>query len=141
MNKKAVFGIFAAAFALATLSACKTPSAEEKANWAVKIITKKLDLTDEQQVKLSAVKDAFLEAKKRNADATRESKEEIKQIILAEKLESSRVQSLMKKRQAIVDAEFNGVFVKVADFHASLTAEQRKDAVYLLEKFDARHSR
>jgi Spy/CpxP family protein refolding chaperone len=137
MNKQHwIAGVLAAA-GLMGMTGCKSPSPEQQADWIVKKVTSKLDLNGEQEAKLRAVKEAYLDARKRHSATQREAREEIKQIVLSDALDAKRIRELMKKRNAIVDQEFDGVFGKVADFHASLTPDQRKEAVRWMEKFDS----
>ena len=44
------------------MTGCKSPSPEQKADWIVKKVTSKLDLNNEQEAKLRAVKEAYLDS-------------------------------------------------------------------------------
>lgn len=139
--KKHVLGRIAMA-GLATLAtfavvaACTRPKGpEQKADWATAMLSKKLDLNEDQRGKLDAVKTEVLGIMKAHQADRAKNFEEIKQLVLSERLDPARVKALMAERQKLIDENYDRVFAKVSDFHASLKPEQKKEAVEMMEKF------
>ncbi len=110
-------------------------SPEKKAEWITSKISSELDLTTEQKAKLDAVKLGALELRKAHEAERAQHLKEVKDLILSEKLEKTKVKGLMAQRQKAMDEGVNQLFDKVAAFHASLTAEQKAKAVGMIEKF------
>lgn len=122
-----------AAFAGFACSHHRSP--EKRAEWIVSKVSSKLDLTEEQKSKLDAVKAAVLDLHKEHQADRTQHLEELKAWIMSEKLEVTRVKALMAQRQKAMDQNVDRVFGKVSEFHSSLSTEQKKKAVELIDKF------
>ena len=94
-----------------------------------------LDLTAEQRIKLEALKETLVDINKAHQAERAKHLDEIKREILSDHLDSAKMRSLMWLRQRFINENFDNVFSKVAEFHASLMPEQKRKAVELLEKF------
>ena len=90
----------------------------------------KLDLTAEQRIKLEAVKDTLVAINNAHQVERAKHLDEIKREILSDRLNSAKIKSLIW----LTHENFDHVFGKVAEFHASLMSEQKRKAVELLEK-------
>jgi hypothetical protein len=113
--------------------ACKkTP--EQKANYAVKKISRTLDLTDDQLEKLNALKDEVLAASKRQLTERESMFNEVKGLIVSDRLPEGEVKGLMVRKNQIRLEEFPSVFPKLQAFHASLSAEQKEEIVQIANK-------
>jgi hypothetical protein len=121
--------------AITLLPACNLQSPEQRAELAVKKISYDLDLNDNQKAKLNEVKQAYLDSRKANEGARDKHFNDIKQLLLSEKIESSKVKPLMTDRQKMWDKAFDSILPKFTEFHSSLTADQKRKAVEMLEKF------
>lgn len=132
--KRLFFGLIALAV-VAGLSSCRGHEPGARSSFVTSLVSRKLDLTPEQRAKFEAAQTAFEDARKAGAAERAKDLEVVKQQILSDKLDASVARSLIKAREAKIEASFDAVFAKVADFHASLTAEQKKEASEMLEKF------
>ena len=94
----------------------------------------KLDLTGEQRIKLEAIKDTLVTINKAHQAERAKHLDEIKREILSDGLNSAKIRSLIWLRQRFINENFDNVFGKVAEFHASLMPEQKRKALELLEK-------
>lgn len=99
----------------------------------VQRISEKLDLTQEQQAKLAAVKDAVVEGRR----AFREERAKTFDKVIAEvrksEMDEGTVLALVEERTSRIDVIVPGVVGPVVDFHKSLDDEQREKIVNLLE--------
>ena len=133
--KRLFLGVIALAIVAGTSACNRHHSAEEKGKWMVKMVSAKLDLTPDQKGKLEEVRKAF-EAAHKSGEADRKSEfEAVKAQILGPKLDAAFAKDLIKKREAKIDQNFDPVFTKIQEFHASLSDRQKKIAVESLEKF------
>ncbi|MDA8793895.1 Spy/CpxP family protein refolding chaperone [Bacteriovoracaceae bacterium] len=114
----------------------KTP--EEKADWIIKKVTRKLELNQVQKEKLEDLKVAVLQARERHSSDKQEMFTSVKRMVLAEEISEGEVRSLIDKRQNIIQEEFPQVFPLFQAFHASLNSEQKKRAVELMDKFHSK---
>ncbi|HEX4925569.1 MAG TPA: Spy/CpxP family protein refolding chaperone [Bdellovibrionales bacterium] len=135
---KFLSGLFAVVAAIGLLGGCKRGcDAEGRADKVVGKLSRKLDLTEAQRAKLEDVKRAFLSARSKARAGRQQDLDTVKGLILSEKIEAAPVRALVDKHKQVFDENFNDVFAKAADFHASLTPEQKKEAVALIEKFSS----
>lgn len=137
--KMAMFAMFLLAVA-GFASGCKpgksTP--EQKMNWVVEKVSDKLELDKDQENKLKDLVATAHEIKKTQGEKRKAQKEELKALLLSEKLDKTASRKLFDGRQQAMSESFDPVFEKLQVFHASLTAEQKKEAVKYLEKFEKR---
>ena len=61
--------------------------------------------------------------------------QKVKNLILSEKIESSDVKDLMAQKRNAIDDILPEVLPEVLEFHASLSSEQKKEVVEIMEKF------
>ncbi len=117
------------------LSACNLSTPEQRAELGAKKVSYDLDLNDAQKAKLNIVKQAYLDMRKANEEDRKKQLEEVKQLILSDKVDTAKVKTLMAERQKINAKAFDSVFPKVVEFHSALDDTQKKKAVQMLEKF------
>jgi hypothetical protein len=117
------------------LSACTYVSPETKANIATTRIASALDLTKEQKAKAHEVKDMYLEARKAGYNERREQFDRTKQLIASEKLDPAQIKAMIAQRTKRFDANFDPIFSKVSELHATLSPEQKKEALELMDKY------
>lgn len=137
--KMVMFATFLLAVAgLATGCKSGKSSHEQKMNWVVEKVTDKLELDKDQENKLRDLVATVRETKKAQGEKYKGQKEELKTLLLSEKLDKAASRKLFDQRQTAMSESFDPVFEKLQVFHASLTAEQKKEAVKYLEKFEKR---
>lgn len=133
---KIASGLVAVVAAVGLLGGCKRGcDAEGRANKVVSKLSSKLDLNETQRAKLEDAKKAFVAARERARGDREKDVATLKALILSERVEASQVRPLIDKHKQVFDQNFNDVFAKVAEFHASLTPEQKQKAVELIDKF------
>lgn len=137
--KMALFAMFLIVVA-GVVTGCKpgksTP--EQKMNWVVEKVTDKLELDKDQENKLRDLVATVHETRKAQSEKRKAQTEEFKALLLSEKLDKTASRKLFDQRQTAMSESFDPVFEKLQVFHASLTAEQKKEAVKYLEKFEKR---
>jgi len=135
-------GIFAIIGILGfTLSACgHNHNPEEKAEWMVHKITRKLDLNEDQQTKLQAVADEFIQHHR----AQRQNKQQHMESLLAEirkpEIDKAVLTQMFEQHQADIAQLAPRIIDKLAIFHASLDSEQKEKLAKKLEYFQKKHS-
>ena len=125
--------------ALGSLSfaGCSSPTPEQRAQWVTAKVGSRLGLSAGQWMKLDAVKKAMVEARSSHSAEREKSIEDLKQMILAEHLDAKRAKALLTEREKELDADFDAIFAKVAELHASLSSDQRRKAAELLDEASA----
>ena len=99
----------------------------------VERISDRLDLTTDQQQKLDAVKNAFLQSRK---DMRQEREDVINQVIeeiRKPEIDQARVMELIEKRKSRVDSIARQVLGPIIEFHKSLDDAQREKVINRLE--------
>ncbi|MBL4889037.1 MAG: Spy/CpxP family protein refolding chaperone [Candidatus Lindowbacteria bacterium] len=107
----------------------------------IKKITKRLDLNESQQEKLKALSTKLVEARKSAKEDKSSKKEQIKNIILADRLDEGAIRDLLNQRQKKQEETLAAVFPELSAFHASLDAKQKEKAAKLIEKFSGKHGK
>ena len=120
-------------------SGCRSHSHHGKAEFMIDYVAETLDLTDEQRVQLDGIKEEFIaKAKEMHAQ-----KEAMHAAFMAElrKEEISRenLNSLIDQKRAQMDEFINLAMDRLAEFHKTLSAEQREKLVTKIEYFHEKH--
>ena len=102
------------------------------------IIAEVLDLGDVQKEKLQGVHIAMREAQQSFNDIRLQTIDEVLGLVTSETLDQSQVQLIVKRHQALVDDFAPKVTVKIAEFHAVLTPEQKSKAAEFIQKWKSR---
>jgi periplasmic protein CpxP/Spy len=110
----------------------------ERADWLVNKISKDLELNEQQQAKLAAVKDAFLVARGQMRTEHDALFDEALAMVQSDQLDQAKVLQLVERHQALQRQAAPSVVAKLTDFHASLSPEQRAKAVEQLKRFRER---
>ena len=108
-----------------------------RAERMVKIISKKLDLTDAQKAGLDKIKDSILAKQKEmeeNAERAK-SMEEIAGIIKSDKIDRAGLIKLIEAKEAQVKGMRDFMIDKLIEFHALLTPEQRQKLAEKISEF------
>lgn len=124
--------------ALALTACARHRSPEERADWVTKRIAKQLDLDEQQRAKLEAVKQEMLTARGRLGKEEQTLFDDVVAQIQADRLDQAKVIQLLERRQELQRQVAPQVVAKIAEFHASLTPEQKAKAVEQLRHFRER---
>jgi Spy/CpxP family protein refolding chaperone len=125
--KKVVFivaGLFIGASAVFAFSGYH--KSEEKAEYIVYKITKKLDLNEAQQEKLNLAKDAMLEMRRSMRSEKRSMVADIQAILGSDTLDQQLILDNITKKTDMVREQAPDVVAAVADFYNSLDMEQQE---------------
>jgi Spy/CpxP family protein refolding chaperone len=98
-----------------------------------------LDLNEDQQAMASSYKDEIMAKVKSMHSEKKQMHDEIKTQLAGKSIDKLRVKALVAEHRAGMDEVIDLVVDRVADFHATLSPEQRTKLVNKLEKFEKRH--
>jgi Spy/CpxP family protein refolding chaperone len=141
MVKKGLTIALICVFILAALvfNGCRSHSANHEAEFMVDYIAETLDLDDIQRAQLDGIKDEFL-AKAKEMHAQKEAMHaEFKAELLKEEIDQQRVKELMAQKREQMDEMMDLAVVRLAEFHKTLSPEQREKLVAKLEWFHQKH--
>jgi Spy/CpxP family protein refolding chaperone len=118
---------------------CRSHSPEGKAEFMVDYIAETLDLNDGQRAQLDGVKEEFL-AKVRKMHAKKEAMhDEFMAELRKEEIDQQRMKELISQKQEQMAEIMDLAVVRLAEFHRTLTPDQREKLVAKLEYFREKH--
>jgi len=100
-----------------------------------------LDLNEDQQAMASSFKDEIMAKVKGMHSGKKQMHDEIKAQLAGKSIDKLRVKALVAEHRAGMDEVIDLVVDRVAEFHATLSPEQRTKLINKLEKFEKRHRR
>ena len=125
--------------AVLLFSGCRSHSPDHKAEFMVDYISETLDLNDNQRAHLDGIKEEFL-AKAKEMHARKEAMHaEFKTELLKEEIDQQRVKALIAQKREHMTEIIDLAVVRLAEFHATLTPEQKEKLVDKLEYFHEKH--
>ncbi len=125
MSKAIKFGLFSAIIGMLFAATACHRSPEHRAEHMVKHAADKYDLSDEQRSKLQDVVDTAITARSQMHEAHTARKQALIEMLVSDSFDKTLVKQAMEDAWANIDALSPAVIDKVAEFHASLTPEQR----------------
>ena len=134
MKKKTIASLAIVSTLVIFLSGCFANSPEERAGWITDRIAYKLDLTDEQKVKLDAVKDEIMKNRETMHQDRLQHLPQVKELVTADTLDTLAIKELIQAKVNRVKSLSDPVLEKLVAFHASLTPEQKQKIADFLEK-------
>jgi Spy/CpxP family protein refolding chaperone len=124
---------------IAGLSGCRRHSHAHKAEFMVDYVTETLDLNESQQEQLNQIKDEVL-AEAKEMHANRESMHaELVAQLRSEEIDQAFVRAGIAEHRAKMDRIIDLLVVRIAEFHRTLTPEQKEKLVAKLETFKKWH--
>ena len=122
-------------------SGCRRHSHGHKAEFMVDYISEALDLSESQQAQLDQIKDELM-AKAKGMHADKESlHEELVTQLRSEEIDQVRVKAVIAEHREKMDEIIDLVVVRLAEFHKTLTAEQKEKLIAKIETFKKWHHR
>jgi len=122
-------------------SGCRRHSHGHKAEFMVDYISEALDLNESQQAQLDQIKDELM-AKAKGMHADKESlHEELVTQLRSEEIDQVRVKAVIAEHREKMDEIIDLVVVRLAEFHKTLTAEQKEKLIAKIETFKKWHHR
>jgi Spy/CpxP family protein refolding chaperone len=126
---------------VAGFSGCRRHSHAHKAEFMVDYISEALDLTESQQEELNQIKDELLE-KARQMHTNKESMHaELIAQLRSEEIDQTLVKAKIAEHRAQMDDIIDLIVVRFAEFHKTLTAEQKEKLIAKLETFKKWHGK
>ena len=126
---------------VAGLSGCRRHSHAHKAEFMVDYITETLDLTESQQEQLNRIKDELME-KAQQMHTNKESMHaELVVQLRSEEIDQGLVKAKIAEHRAQMDEIIDLIVVRFAEFHKTLTAEQKEKLIAKLETFKKWHGK
>ena len=136
MLKKTIYSlvILAIISSLLLVSACRHYSPEKRTNWMMKKFTKDLNLNDSQKEQLDVFKTEMVMKGRELRVAYKNTMEEMGLQLRSDEFDKGKVEDAVLKIKDPQD-EFISLFIeKLADFHSSLTSEQKTILAKKLDK-------
>ncbi len=126
---------------VAMLSGCRRNSHGHKAEFMVDYISETLDLNESQQAQLDGIKDELLaKAHGMHADKASMHAELVTQL-RSEEIDQELVKAKIAEHRAKMDEIVDLIVVRLAEFHKTLTAEQKEKLIAKIETFKKWHHR
>ena len=126
---------------VAGFSGCRRHSHAHKAEFMVDYISETLDLTESQQEQLNQIKDELMEkAQQMHADKESMHAELVAQL-RSEEIDQALVKAKIAEHRAQMDDIIDLVVVRFAEFHKTLTAEQKEKLIAKIETFKKWHGK
>lgn len=134
MKKKMILAAVICFGVIGTASASFLLSAQDKADIAVMYLTKKLDLDENQASKLEVIKDEFQKVHKEHVQERAEKTQMIIEMIQSDQIDQAKVIELVNAKLLIIQEKAPQFVDKVADFHSTLSAEQKQIIIERIEQ-------
>ena len=126
---------------VAGFTGCRRHSSAQKAEFMVDYISETLDLSEIQQAQLNQIKTELLE-KVRQMHADKDSmREEIIAQLRSEEIDQALVKDKIAERRAQMDEIIDLIVVRLAEFHKTLTPEQKEKLIAKIETFKKWHDK
>jgi len=126
---------------VAAFSGCRRHSHAHKAEFMVDYISETLDLTESQQEQLNQIKDEVMaEAKEMHANKESMHAELVAQL-RSEEIDQKFVKARIAEHRAKMDHIIDLLVVRIAEFHKTLTPEQKEKLIAKLETFKKWHGK
>jgi Spy/CpxP family protein refolding chaperone len=125
--------LLCAVLTLGIFTSCNR-SPEEKVEYMVKKVEKKLDLTAEQSKQFNAIAQKGLKRFKESKNDRQDFFVKAKELILSENISEAQARELMQKRKDKKEEIINELLPEILDFHQTLSPEQKKKVVKFMDK-------
>lgn len=115
-------------------------SPEDRAERLIRYLSDELDLTKGQQEKLESFKNEMLERRKESQECHKESKAIFMDELKKDSIDQDRFLGMYNNHKPKMDETVKFIISNFADFHESLTAEQKTKLIEKIESFEKWHS-
>ena len=119
---------------------CRSHSPDHKAEFMVDYISETLDLNDSQREHLDGIKEEFLAKAKEMHAKKKAMHAEFKTELLKEEIDQQRIKDLMAQKREQMAEIMDLAVERLAEFHKTLSAEQKEKLVAKLEWFHEKHN-
>ncbi|MDD5168598.1 MAG: Spy/CpxP family protein refolding chaperone [Syntrophales bacterium] len=126
---------------LMCLGGCRHPSPEKMADRAIDDLTAKLELNAAQQQQLQSVKAELLGKLAEMKKARQSMHEEVLTELQKDVLDQEKLRKMINTRKIEMDNVSNIVISRLAQFHSTLSPEQKKKLVEYIKDKEKRYHR
>ena len=124
---------------VAAFSGCRRHGGNHRAEFMIDYVAEVLDLTETQQEQLNQIKNELVD-KGRQMHANREAMHtEIIEQLKSEEIDQESLRKLVAVKRAQMDELIDLMIVRLAEFHRTLSPEQKSKLVAKLESFKKWH--
>ena len=124
---------------VAAFSGCRRHGGNHRAEFMIDYVAEVLDLTETQQEQLNQIKNEFVD-KGRQMHANREAMHtEIIEQLKSEEIDQESLRKMVAVKRAQMDELIDLMIVRLAEFHRTLSPEQKNKLVAKLESFKKWH--
>jgi Spy/CpxP family protein refolding chaperone len=141
MFKKGLYFLLVAVLigGVAGINGCRRHSHAHKAEFMIDYIAETLDLTEDQREHLDQIKDEVMaEAKEMHANKETMHAELVTQL-RSEEIDQELVKKRITEHREKMDSIIDLLVVRIAEFHKTLTPEQKEKLVAKVESFKKWH--
>ncbi len=118
---------------------CRSHSHQGKAEFMLDYIAETLDLNDQQRAQLDGIKDEFL-ARAKEMHAQKEAMHaEFMVELRKEQIDTDKIKGLIAQKRSQMDEFIDLAVVRLAEFHQTLSPEQKEKLVAKVEWFHRKH--
>ena len=142
MLKKGLYTVLIVSliFGVGLFSGCRNHGHGRGAEFAVDYVTDVLDLTEAQQAHLNQIKAEFMEKREQMHASKAQHYDEIIAQLGSEEIDQERVQVIIAEHRVQMDEMIDLAVVRIAEFHRTLTPEQKAKLVKKVESFRKYHN-
>ena len=126
---------------VAGFTGCRRHSHAHKAEFMVDYISETLDLTESQQAQLNQIKDELMETARQMHDDRESMHAELVAQLRSEEIDQALVKAKIAQHRAQMDDIIDLMVLRLAEFHKTLTAEQKEKLVAKIETFKKWHGK
>jgi Spy/CpxP family protein refolding chaperone len=145
LGKRAIIIITSGVLLIGGVAACKhkmhSASAEERGEWVVEKVSEKLELNDNQRVKLVAVKDEFLDMRKTIRSDRTQTRAEVLDMLKQPTLDREKMNAIVSQKIATINARSPAIVDAIGNFFDSLDDSQRAELSEFIEDKMERHAK
>ena len=124
---------------LGLFTGCRRSSHAQKAEFMVDYVSETLDLDASQQAQLNQIKDELIKKVQQMRAGRASMYEELVAQLRSEEIDQARVSTIIAERRAQMDELIDLLVVRLAEFHKTLTPEQKEKLVAKIETFKKWH--
>ena len=142
LTKRTIIYLTGAALLTTSIVACNRGTPEERGERIVQKVTKKLELTDTQQTRLSEVKNEFLEMRKTMQSNREQTQTDIQAMLKQPTLDRNKANSIVNQHIETIHSRSPVIIDAIGNFYDSLDDAQRAELREFIEdKMEHHHRR
>jgi len=135
MKTFGIITVIASALAAPFLIGCKPPRhPEDMVEQIFKDISDELNLTEAQKTLLSSIRDEFIEQGRKRQEEQERMHQDLSRLIMSDRIDTDEVKARIKEKHAEFENMIDLAVDRLAEFHDTLTPDQKEQLVKLMEK-------